>query len=113
MELPLWNFNLDQKQGLRLGLSRGHGSQTTLSALKTGSIGRDFGGAAFDPAELAQVRHKSRRPRTEGRSIRAQEPDRRQLASLLGSHSQRPRGCGAAEQADELAPPHRPAVHPT
>ena len=33
--------------------------------------------AAFDPAKLAQARHKGSRPRTKRRSVRAQEPDDR------------------------------------
>jgi hypothetical protein len=36
----------------------------------------DRDGTVLDPTEFAQVRHKSSRPWTKGRSICAQEPDR-------------------------------------
>src|SRR5258706_16285737 len=81
--------------------------------LQTDKLGRDFGvtlGAALrpaildcdvtvlDPAQFAQVRDKSGRPWTEGRSICAQEPDGGQLSRLLRPRRKRPRDRRAAEQ---------------
>jgi hypothetical protein len=64
-------------------------------------------GAAFDPAELAQPLHKSGDPIAPSRKrTRAQEPDGRELGGLLRVRRERPRGCCAAEQRDEVAPPH-------
>src|SRR5262245_51048667 len=59
----------------------------------------------LDPAQFAQMRDKGGRPWTEGRSICAQESYGRQLSRLLRARSERP-CCRAAEQCDELAPPH-------
>src|SRR6266545_788500 len=67
----------------------------------------DGDGATFDPTKLSQPLDKSSYPlarsQTRGRS---QEPDGRQLASLLCARRERPRNRCAAEQRDELAPPH-------
>src|SRR5262249_3197522 len=64
----------------------------------------DRKGAALDPAKVMQSRHKSCRPSTPGRRVRAYKPDRRQFARLLRVRRARPRG-RAAEQRDELAAP--------
>src|SRR5262245_19047444 len=62
--------------------------------------------ATFDPAELAQPLHKSSDPLTFGRRRGGpQVTDSRQLPRLLRPHRERPHR-RAAEQRDELAPPH-------
>src|SRR5262249_37584607 len=63
----------------------------------------DRKGAALDPAEVMQSRHKSCRPSTPGRRVRAYKPDRRQFTRLLRARRERPRRRRAAEQRDELA----------
>src|SRR5262249_35052939 len=51
--------------------------------------------------------HKSSNPWIEyHRSVREQEPDRRQLSGLLRARRERPRGGRASEQRDERATPH-------
>jgi len=74
--------------------------------LQTNKLGGNFGialGPAFrpailycdvavlDPAELAQMRDKSSRPRTKGRRICSEKANRRQLARLLRLRRGRPR----------------------
>src|SRR5262249_33974927 len=67
---------------------------------------RDRDCAVFDPPEFAQPLDEGGGKWAPGRrSARAQEPDGRLLAQLLRPRCQRP--CSrAAEQRDELAPPH-------
>src|SRR5947208_11353891 len=71
----------------------------------------DRDGATLDPAEFAQSRHKGVSPWTPARSIRAQEPDGRPLVRLLRARRERPRNGRAAQECDEVAPPH--ATKPT
>jgi len=63
-------------------------------------------GLALDPAEFTHSGHECSRPWGEGRSICAQEPYGRQLSRLLRARRERPRGCRAAQQRDELAAPN-------
>ena len=80
-------------------------AKRSVASLRPAIFDRD--GAALDPAEFAQPLHKSGSPLAPGRRrARAQEPDSRQLRRLLRARRERPRGRRAAEQADELAPPH-------
>src|SRR5262249_12424921 len=65
----------------------------------------DPNGTTLHPAEVVQSRHKSCRPGTPGRRVRAYKPNRRQLASLLRARRERLRR-RAAEQRYELAPVH-------
>ena len=83
--------------------------ETLEASLRPANLDRD--GAALDPAEFAQPLHKSGDPLASRRkaSARAQKPDGRQLRRLLRARRERPRD-RAAEQRDELAPPHR--AHP-
>src|SRR6185436_4140044 len=66
--------------------------------------------AALDPTEFAQPLHKSCGPFAHGgRRERAQESDGRKPLRLLCAHAQRPKNNnhrGAANERDELAPPH-------
>ena len=67
----------------------------------------DRDGAALDPAELTQPLHKCGSPLAPvRRRASAEESDGRQLRRLLRPRRQRPRRRRAAEQRDELAPPH-------
>src|SRR5262249_38296191 len=66
----------------------------------------DRDGSTLDPAEFTQSLHESDSPWTPGRSIRAQEPDGRQLRRLLCARRDWPRGRRTAEQRDELAALH-------
>ena len=83
------------------------------AALRPAILDRDV--LTLDPAKFAKTRHKRSSPWSKGRSIRAQEPDGRQLARLLRARAARPRGDGA-QQGDELAPSHMPltgrGLHP-
>src|SRR5262249_40868319 len=67
----------------------------------------DCYGAAFDPVELTSSLPKSGAPLA-GRRTRAlaRKPDGRQLLRLLRPRRERPRRRCAAEQREELAPPH-------
>jgi hypothetical protein len=61
----------------------------------------DRDGAALDPAKFVQSLNKSSGPWTPGRSVRAQDPNSRQLCRLLPARRERP--CPRAdEQRDEL-----------
>ena len=65
----------------------------------------DSDGATLGPTEFAQPLHESSSPCTPDRSRRrAQEPDGRHL--LLRVRRKRPSGRRAADQPNELAPPH-------
>src|SRR5262249_46167883 len=67
----------------------------------------DREGAPLDPAEFAQSLNKGGGPCTPGRRrSRSKEPNDRHLRWLLRACRERPHGCRAAEQRDELAPPH-------
>jgi hypothetical protein len=63
----------------------------------------DCNGATLDPAEFTQSLHKGSRPWPPDRSVRAQEPNGRQLAWLLRARRKRPSHRRAAEQRDEIA----------
>ena len=83
--------------------------EALAASLRPAILDRD--GATLDPAEFAQPLHKSGDPWARSRRRgRAQEPDGRQLRRLLRARRERPRRRRAAEQRDELAPPHR--AHP-
>src|SRR5262249_24340143 len=84
------------KLGCDLSVARG-------TSLRPAILDRD--GATFNPAEFTQSLHKSSSPGTPDRSVRAQEPDRRQLPRLLRACRQRPRR-RAADERDELSSPH-------
>ena len=87
-------------------LRRRRGPAVTMtSTLQPDELGRDLGvalgaslrpaildrdGAALDPAELAQPLHKGGESMAPGRSVRAQEPDGRQLPRLLRPRRERP-----------------------
>src|SRR6266511_5927689 len=63
--------------------------------------------ATFDPAEFAQALHKSGDMLALGRRRRrAQEADRWYLRRLLRARSERPCRRRAADERDELTPPH-------
>jgi hypothetical protein len=76
----------------------------------------DCDAATLDPAEFAQSLHKGSRPWPPDRSVRAQEPNGRQLAWLLRPRRERPSNGSAARECDEFAPPHglpfRPRIIP-
>src|SRR5262245_5649860 len=79
-------------------------SETLAAALRPANLNRDV--ATFHPTEFAQPLHECGEPFTldQGRGG-AQESDGRQLAGLLRKRRERPHN-RAAEQRDELAPPH-------
>src|SRR5262249_17938111 len=67
----------------------------------------DCNGAPLAPAKLAQPLYERGDPMPQGRSrAGTEEPDGRQLRRLLRARRERPRGCRAADQRDELAPRH-------
>ena len=63
----------------------------------------DCDGPTLDPTEFMQSLHKGSSPRTPTRSVRAQDPDSRQLPRPC---SERPRRCRTTDKPDELPPPH-------
>src|SRR5215468_4478269 len=76
-----------------------------VASLRPAIFNRD--GATFDPAELAQAPHESSDPITQGHSrTGAEEANGRELCWLLRPCRERPRGCYAAKQGDELAALH-------
>jgi hypothetical protein len=73
-----------------------------LASLGPAILDRDS--ATLHPAEFAQSLHKSDDPFASGRTgVGTQEADGRQLPRLLRLRRERPRGCRAAEQRDEIA----------
>src|SRR5262249_44856330 len=72
------------------------------TSLRPAILDRD--GATLDPPEFMQSRHKSCRPSTPGRRVRAYKPDRRQFARLLRARRERPRGRRTAECDQQLPP---------
>src|SRR6516165_4551973 len=78
--------------------------------LRPAILNRD--GAALDPAKLTQSLHQSSGPWMPSCSVRTQEPDGRQSARWLRPRPERPCGCRAAEQTDELAPFQLMETHP-
>src|SRR5262249_53462537 len=62
--------------------------------------------ATVDPGEFTESLHKSGNPVALNRRVGTQESDGRYFARLLRPHRERPRGCRAAEQRDEVATVH-------
>src|SRR5262249_41566443 len=76
-----------------------------VAALRPTILDRDS--APLDPPEFAQPLHETGNPLAGGRKrARAPEPDGRQFRLLLRARCERPCHRRAAEQRDELAPPH-------
>src|SRR5262245_57893935 len=76
----------------------------SLCPLRPPILQRD--GATLDPAEFAQPLHKGGDPLAlDRRSCGTQVTDGRHFRRLLRARRERPRG-RAAEQRDEVAPPH-------
>jgi hypothetical protein len=98
--IPFATMRVDlqaDKLGCKLGVALG-------ASLIPAILDRD--GAALDPAEFTHSLHKSSRPWAPQRRVCPQEPDGRQLARLLSMCRERP--CSrAADERDDLAPPHK------
>src|SRR5262249_38499999 len=80
-------------------------SDALRACLRPSNLDRDV--AALDPTEFSQPLYECSTPLAlDRRRARPQEPDHRKFGGLLRARRDRPRGCRAAEQGDELAPFH-------
>src|SRR5262249_11214725 len=107
--LYYWHRGSVRENGVNFQADKlGRELRIALGTIRPAILDRD--GATLDPAERAQSLHKSSNPWIEyHRSVREQEPDRRQLSGLQRTRRERPRR-RAAEQRDKLAAPHSSAL---
>src|SRR5262249_23226985 len=103
--LYYWHGGSVRENGVNFQADKlGRELRIALGTIRPAILDRD--GATLDPAERAQSLHKSSNPWIEyHRSVREQEPDRRQLSSLLRARRERHGDRRAAKRDNEFSSP--------